>query len=137
MAVESAELAGGEGHPGGDDRGASIQRRIDAEDPEGVRAKMKGCEEMKRPEIRDMEAAIRHYYGPGYIGNQEIEEIFGSRSHNTVSEMKKAVRRVEIERGIPEVVPRKVSVEVAYEVWNIDPERLIKNLQRLRKLGLA
>ena len=51
--------------------------------------------------------------------------------------MKKAAREEEIKRNVPEVVARKVSVEVAFEVWQIDVDQLVKNLQKLRKLGLA
>ena len=49
---------------------------------------------MKRPEVKDMAAALRCYYGAGYIGNKEIQEIFGKRSSGTVARLKKAVRAV-------------------------------------------
>ncbi len=91
---------------------------------------------MRRPEIVSVEAAIRHYYGAGYIGNKEMREIFGSVSTATLAKLKRAVRDEEMKRAIPEVVPNKVSVEVAYEVWNIDPDTLVKNRQKLLKLGL-
>ena len=92
---------------------------------------------MKRPEITDVAAAIRCYYGAGYIGNKEIQQIFGKISSGTVSRLKKAVREEEIRQSIPEVVPKKVSSRIAYEVWQIDIDALVKNYKQLQKLGLV
>ncbi len=98
---------------------------------------MGGTIRFRRPEVADTEAAIRHYYGTGYIGNKEMREIFGERiSKATLAKLKKVVRTTEEERNIPEVVPHKVNAEVAYEVWGIDTEKLVRNRQKLIKLGL-
>lgn len=91
---------------------------------------------MKRPEVKNTEAAIRCYYGTGYIGNSDMLEIFGSMSPNTISKLKKAVRAEEIEQNIPEVVPHKVTAKIAYKVWNIDIDQLIENRRQLQALGL-
>lgn len=91
---------------------------------------------MKRPEVMNTEAAIRHYYGTGYIGNREMLEIFGNRGAATISRLKKAAREEEVKQQIPEVVPNKVNVRVAYQVWGIDVEMLIENRKQLQALGL-
>lgn len=91
---------------------------------------------MKRPEVMNTEAAIRHYYGTGYIGNKEMLEIFGKKGSATIARLKKAARLQEIEQEIPEVVPNKVNVRIAYQVWNIDIDQLIENRKQLQALGL-
>ena len=92
---------------------------------------------MKRPQIKDIGAAIRCYYNEGYIGNKEILEIFGKISTGTVSKLKRAAREREIEQEIPEVVPMKVNARIAFEVWEIDIEQLVKNYKQLKRLGMV
>ncbi len=92
---------------------------------------------MKRPEITDIAAAIRCYYGAGYIGNKEMQSIFGKISSGTAARMKKAVRARELQEHIPEVVPNKVNARIAYEVWEIDIDQLVKNYKQLQKLGMV
>lgn len=91
---------------------------------------------MKRPEVINTEAAIRHYYGTGYIGNKEMLEIFGKKGSATIARLKKAARMEEIVQSVPEVVPNKVNVRIAYQAWNIDIEQLIENRRQLQALGL-
>lgn len=92
---------------------------------------------MQRPQIKNIDAAIRAYYGNGYIGTAEIKEIFNVRSSSTVSKLKKYVRQEEADRGVPIVVPHCINVKVAYEVWGIDIDGLVKNRKRLQALNLV
>ena len=46
------------------------------------------------------------------------------------------MRAEEVECGIPTVVPFHVNVKVAFDVWNIDVNELVKNREKLIKLGM-
>ena len=89
----------------------------------------------RRPMIVDIEAAIKAYYKT-YIGNKEIMQMFGC-SEITAIRLKKKARELEIERGIVTVIPYRIDAEIAFEAWSIDVEKLIRNRQKLIKLGLA
>lgn len=86
--------------------------------------------------VRDMDAAIRAYYGTGYISNKEIREIFGGISPSTARKMKKPVEAEEDKRGVKIVIPHCINVKVAFDVWGIDIEEIEKNRAKLIKLGL-
>lgn len=90
-----------------------------------------------RQNILNIEAAIRAYYGNGYIGNAEIREIFGPLGSGTISKMKRAVREEEARQGVPIVVLNHLNVRVAYEVWGIDIDELVRNRKKLIALNLA
>ncbi len=87
--------------------------------------------------IADVNAVLKAYYGNGYIGNKEIKEIFGTTASSTVWKLKKAVREEEKKREIPTVVPRQVSVRVAFDVWKIDVKEIERNRRKLIELNLA
>lgn len=90
---------------------------------------------IRRPQVKDVEEAIRAYYSI-YIGNKQIMKIFGCKD-NTAINLKKKARELEIERDIPTVVYRRVNARVAFEAWHVDIDELIRNRQKLIKLGLA
>lgn len=91
---------------------------------------------IRRPQLKNIDAAIKAWYGTGYINNATIAEIFGVRGSKTIARLKNAVRAEEVERGIPTVVPFHVNVKVAFDVWNIDVNELVKNREKLIKLGM-
>lgn len=91
---------------------------------------------IRRPDIADTEAALKAYYGTGYIGNSDIRAIFGITGSATINRLKKAVRAVEIERDIPAAVPFKINTKCAFDVWGIDVKELEKNRQKAKELGL-
>lgn len=91
---------------------------------------------MTRLNIKNVDAALRAYYGSGYIGNKEISEIFGTSCNSTLANLKRSVKKVEIERGIPTVVPAHVNTKVAFEVWQIDVSELERGRKKLQALGL-
>ena len=90
---------------------------------------------MTRPTVKNVEAAIRIYYGKAYISCSEIEEIFGKMGSARMARLRKDVREEEINRKIPIVVPRHICTEVAFDVWGIDIDKLVKNYQKLQKLN--
>lgn len=91
---------------------------------------------MSRPKIVDVEATIRIALTCNYIGNKEIQEMFGHKSSQTLARIKKEVRAVEAEEDIPVVVLNHVCREVAFRVWGIDVDELIEGYQRLQKLKM-
>ena len=91
---------------------------------------------MARPAVKNVEAAIRIYYSKAYISCAEITEIFGPMGSARMARIRKDVRNAEIEENIPIVVPRHICTEVAFKVWEIDIDKLVKNYQKLQKLNL-
>ena len=89
-----------------------------------------------RPKIKDTAAAIRIYYSENYISCKEIKEIFGDMGSAKMARLRKAVREEEANRNIPVVVPRHICTKVAYDVWQIDINELVKNRQKLQKLNM-
>ncbi len=90
----------------------------------------------KRPNLKNVEAAIKAFYGTGYVSNAEIKEMFGVSSDAAVSRIKKPVLEEEVRQNIPRVVPYHVNARVAFEVWGIDVQELVKSREKLKKLGL-
>lgn len=91
---------------------------------------------VRRPEIKDVDAAIRIYYSKDYIGNKEFLEIFGTMGRDRIARLKNAIREEERRQGQPEVVLKKVCTEIAYEVLNIDIKKLVDKRQRLVRMGM-
>lgn len=92
---------------------------------------------MPRPIIQNREAAIRIYYSHDYINGNHIREIFGNIGSAKLAEMRKEVLAKEKELNIPTVVPRHICTEVAFEVWGIDIDKLVKHYNKLKKIGLS
>lgn len=91
---------------------------------------------IRRLPVRNADAALKAYYGTGYISNKEIGAIFGTSTPSTISRLKRPVMDEERARDIPVVVPYHVSVKIAFEVWGIDVEELERNRKKLIELDL-
>lgn len=92
----------------------------------------------RRKPVQNIEAALRAYYEKEAIGNKDMVEIFGATSSATLSEMKKAVRDVELEKGVPIFRAKCVNTETAFEVWQINVKTLetkYRKAQSLRDLN--
>lgn len=87
--------------------------------------------------VQDIDYALRVYYGNGYINNKDIKTIFDVKSDASVSKLKKMVRAEEIKRGQPVVIPKHISVKIAFEVWGIDIKELESNRRKLIALNLS
>jgi len=85
--------------------------------------------------VKDIDAALRAYYGNGYISNKEVAKIFDAGKSLTWKLMK-AVREHEAENGVPIVIPHHVTVSVAFEVWGINVKELERNRKKLAELNL-
>lgn len=92
---------------------------------------------VRRFPVADVDAALRAYYGTGYIGNREIGEIFGVKAGSTISKLKKPVMEEETIRGKAVIVPKHVNVKIAFEIWGINVKELEHNRKKLHELGLS
>lgn len=91
----------------------------------------------RRLPVKDIDAALKAYYGTGYIGNKEIGEMFGTSSSSTINKLKKPVREAEREQNLPVYVPYHVNARIAFEVWGIDVKELERNRKKMHDLNLA
>lgn len=91
---------------------------------------------IKRPAIANVQAALKAYYSPdGYIGNQDIKDMFGV-AEATAKKLRSKVEDAHIEQNKPRFVPHKVDAELAFEVWGIDIQKLERNWKKQQQLGI-
>ncbi len=91
---------------------------------------------MKVKPFVSINEAIRIYYTYPELGNKEIRALFGNLANSTISNYKKEVREVQIERNIKTSQKNTVNTEIAYEVWGINVKDLEIRREKLKKLGL-
>lgn len=91
---------------------------------------------MKFKPITSIDDALRIFYTYPEIGNREIRELFGTLGNSTISSYKKAVRKIQTERGVRTSQMNTVNTEIAYEVWGIDVKDLEIRRKKLKNLGL-
>ncbi len=91
---------------------------------------------VKRRPIASVDAALRAYYGNGYLSNKEIKEIFQTSSDASVQRLKKPVIEAEKKEDHPVVVPFHVNTRIAFKVWGIDVKELEKNRKKRQGLDL-
>lgn len=92
---------------------------------------------MKVKPFVSIDEAIRIYYTYPELGNKEIRELFGNLANSTISNYKKAVREVQIDRDVKTSQKDAVNTAVAYEVWGIDIEDLEQRRSKLKELGMS
>lgn len=87
------------------------------------------------PPITNVETAVRIFWEYPEIGNKEMRELFGERSPNTFSSMKKLAR--EYMRGTTYscISATRIPTPAAYEAWGLDISKLEEHLVKLKKLG--
>ena len=86
--------------------------------------------------IKNIDAALKAYYGAGYLGNKDIGEIFGIRNPSTIYNIKKPVIEKERAANMNVVVPHHVNAKIAFSVWGLDVSELERNRKKLKSLGL-
>lgn len=92
---------------------------------------------MKVKPFVSINEAIRIYYTYPELGNKEIRELFGNLGNSTISNYKKAVRDIQIERKVKTSQKNAVNTEIAYEVWGIDVKDLEQRRKKLKELGMS
>lgn len=91
---------------------------------------------MKVKPFVSIDEAIRIYYTYPELGNKEIRALFGNLGNSTISNYKKAVREVQIERKVKTSQKDAVNTDIAYEVWGIDVNDLERRRKKLQELGM-
>lgn len=86
--------------------------------------------------LANIETIVRIYYSSPEIGNKEVGELFMTKASNTISAKKKPVKLEMKKRNIHSCVPYHISTEIAYEVWGIDIDKCVRDLKRMKTLGL-
>lgn len=86
--------------------------------------------------VKDLKTCLRIYYTCPELGNAEIKELFGV-GNATATEMKKPVRKRQIEEDVMVLDKNCVNTELAFKVWGIDINDIEQRLKKLEKLGLC
>ena len=94
---------------------------------------------MERPNVRippitGVAEAIHIFWEYPELSNKELERLFGKRSPNTYSKLKKAAWEKMQEMGAFTTSPTRVPTHCAYLAWGLDINDLEKRYARLQKL---
>lgn len=100
-------------------------------------AKTREAVRVRIPPITTVETAVRIYWEHPEIGNAEMRELFGERSPNIFSAMKKLAREHMRERPVTCLSAARIPTYIAYEAWGLDIADLEKRMEKLRKLGFS
>lgn len=92
---------------------------------------------VKRLPVKDIDAALKAYYGTGYISNDQIRDMFGIKSGATLQRLKKPVLAEEKYQNVPIVVPHHINARIAFDVWGINVRELEQNRKKMQELGLG
>ncbi len=90
---------------------------------------------IKRPNVRDIDVAVRLYYEKFELSGADIQAIFGAKSSSTVSKLKKIVREEMVKTGRLPYDQHNVATDVAFEAWGLDIADLERRRAKLMKLG--
>lgn len=86
--------------------------------------------------IKDLKTCLKIYYTCPELGSAEIKELFGV-GNATATEMKKPVRRKQVEENVMVLDKNCVNTELAFKMWGIDIEDIERRVKKLEKLGLC
>ena len=90
---------------------------------------------MIRP-VQNIDAALKAYYGNGYINNRDIKAIF-QVCDSSAWKMAKSVREESAKRDIPIIMPGYINVKIAFELWGINVKELEQNKRKIANLNLC
>lgn len=89
------------------------------------------------PMIVSVERAVWIYNNCPYMGNAEIEQLFGKMSSDKRVKMKNIVFDEMRERGMMRYNDTTVNTDVAFEVWGLNIADLERRYSKLRKYGMV
>lgn len=89
------------------------------------------------PMIVSVERAVWVYNNCPYMGNHELEALFGKMSSDKRVKLKKLVFDEMAARGLMRYNDTLVNTTVAYEVWGLDIADLERRYGKLRKYGMV
>ncbi len=90
---------------------------------------------IRRPNVKDVDAAVRLYYERFELSTEDIMTIFDVKSKATVAKLKNIVRE---EMAKSDQLPwnaHNVPTETAYKVWGLDITDLEKRRAKLLRLN--
>lgn len=87
------------------------------------------------PPVRDVEMAVRLYYGKSEITTRDIMELFGIGRTKAQILKHKGLEEQE-GRNVPLWDARSVNTKCAFDSWGIDIAYLEKTLRTIRRLRL-
>ncbi len=89
------------------------------------------------PMIVSVERAVWVYNNCPYMGNRELEELFGKMSSAKRVKLKDMVRDEMEARGMMRYNDTLVHTSVAFEVWGLDIADIERRYAKLRKYGMV
>jgi hypothetical protein len=89
------------------------------------------------PVIVSVERAVWIYNNCPYMGNNEIEQLFGKMSSQKRVKMKNIVFDEMDERGLTRYNNTTVNTDVVFEVWGLNIADLERRYSKLRKYGMV
>jgi hypothetical protein len=89
------------------------------------------------PVIVSVERAVWIYNNCPYMGNNEIEQLFGKMSSQKRVKLKNIVFDEMDERGMTRYNNTTVNTDVAFEVWGLNIVDLERRYSKLRKYGMV
>lgn len=89
---------------------------------------------IRRPNIRDIDAAVRLYYEKFELSSKDIRAIFDAKSTATVSRLKNIVREEMSKTGRLPWDSHNVPTDIAYRVWGLEIGDLERRRAKLMKL---
>jgi hypothetical protein len=92
-------------------------------------------EAIRRPNVKNIDAAVRLYYEKFELGSKDIREIFDAKSSVTVTNLKKIAREKMAEKDRMPYDKYCVPTDIAYEAWGLDIADLERRRAKLIKLG--
>lgn len=86
--------------------------------------------------LTNIETALKLYLEKVELENKDIKQLFGVKNFSTIKRLKEPVLELMRERGVPTFSPSAVNTECAFEAWNLDVQKLERNLKKMTALGL-
>lgn len=92
------------------------------------------ADNIRRPNVKNIDAAVRLYYETFELSSKDIQEIFDAKSSATVARLKNMVRDEMVKTGRLPWNVHNVPTELAFEVWGLDIADLERRRTKLIKL---
>lgn len=88
------------------------------------------------PPIVSVQVAVQVYWGYPELGNEQLKILFGQRSPNTYSLLKKAAWEQMRADDMIVANPRRVNTDAAYRAWGLNIDDLTQRYAKLQKIGV-
>ncbi len=92
------------------------------------------ADNIRRPNVKNIDAAVRFYYETFELSSKDIQEIFDAKSSATVAKLKQIVRDEMVKTGRLPWNTHNVPTDIAFKVWGLDIADLERRRAKLIKL---